>query len=306
MVASVTGTRSATAAAAKDPVRRLFAEHCQKCHSGPKYKGDFAIEHLSDDMSDRRSLEQWLTVLEQLKTGEMPPEEKPRPPAADLEAAIAWLNERTQPAVARRAAEGRVVLRRLNRAEYANTVRDLLGVEVDLTDLLPPDTSTSGFDNSAETLHTSSFLLRSYLDAADRVLDEAIANKPRPYQIKKRFDIKDEKSVKPTGSVYRHTDDGVAIFSSWVSANVRVTMWNFRSHVRGKYRFRISGLRFPEPGQAHQFSCHRGHAQGGDGGAFDRLFRRAGRPADGDRIHGATGAGKPDSHHRGRAASASA
>ncbi|MDZ4287220.1 MAG: DUF1592 domain-containing protein, partial [Prosthecobacter sp.] len=147
----------------------------------------------------------------------------------------------------------RVVLRRLNRAEYANTVRDLLGVEVDLTDLLPPDTSTSGFDNSAEALHTSSYLLRSYLDAADRVLDEAIANKPRPWQINKKYDIKEEKSVKATGSVYRHVDDGVAIFSSWVSANIRVTMWNFRSHVRGKYRFRISGYGFQSAGKPVNF-----------------------------------------------------
>jgi hypothetical protein len=181
-------------------------------------------------------------VLEQLKTGKMPPEEKPRPPAQDIQAVIDWIGERAGKAeIARRAAEGRVVLRRLNRAEYANTARDLLGVEVDLTDLLPLDTSTSGFDNSAEALHTSSYLMRSYLDAAERVLDEAIANTVRPYQIKKVFDIKEEKSVKPTGSVYRHLDDGVAIFASWESANIRVTMWNFRSHVRGKYRFRISG-----------------------------------------------------------------
>ena len=54
---------------------------------------------------------------------------------------------------------GRVVLRRLNRAEYENTVRDLLGVDVDLKDLLPVDTSTNGFDNSAEALHVSSFLM---------------------------------------------------------------------------------------------------------------------------------------------------
>ena len=181
-------------------------------------------------------------MLEQLKTGKMPPEEKPRPPAQDIQAVIDWIGERAGKAeIARRAAEGRVVLRRLNRAEYANTARDLLGVEVDLTDLLPLDTSTSGFDNSAEALHTSSYLMRSYLDAAERVLDEAIANTVRPYQIKKVFDIKEEKSVKPTGSVYRHLDDGVAIFASWESANIRVTMWNFRSHVRGKYRFRISG-----------------------------------------------------------------
>jgi mono/diheme cytochrome c family protein len=228
-----------------DPARQLFAEHCEKCHSGSKHKGDFQIESLSNDFAARNNRELWLNVLDELKSGEMPPKEKSRPPAHDVQAVVNWISERVGTAEsARGASEGRVVLRRLNRAEYANTVRDLLGVEVDLADLLPPDTSTSGFDNNAETLHTSSYLLRTYLEAADRVLDDAIANKPRPNQIKKVFDIKEEKSVKPTGSVYRYVDDGVAIFASWVSANIRVTMWNFRSHVRGKYQFRISGYGF--------------------------------------------------------------
>ncbi len=227
------------------PGQQLFADHCQKCHSGEKAKGDFEIKSLSQDFSNRKNREMWLAVLEKLKSGEMPPKAKPRPPAQDVQALVGWIDARAGAAeAARRAKEGRVVLRRLNRAEYANTVRDLLGVDVDLTDLLPPDTSTSGFDNSAEAMHTSSYLMANYLEAADRVLEEAIANKPKPYQIHKKFDIKEEKSIKPTGSVYRYTDDGVAIFSSWESANVRVTMWNFRSHVRGKYQFRISGYGF--------------------------------------------------------------
>lgn len=224
------------------PARQLFEQHCQKCHAGPKHKGDFQIESLTGDFADSANRERWLAVLGQLKSGDMPPEERPRPPELEVQAVVEWIGERAGKAeIARRAADGRVVLRRLNRAEYANTVRDLLGVEVDLTDLLPLDTSTSGFDNSAEAMHTSSYLMRSYLDAADRVLNEAIANTSRPYQIKKKFDIKEESTVKPTGSVYRHLDDGVAIFASWESANIRVTMWNFRSHVRGRYRFRISG-----------------------------------------------------------------
>lgn len=124
-------------------------------------------------------------MLEQLRTGDMPPKGTPRPPAEEVQAAIHWISDRTLAAeLAKRTTEGRVVLRRLNRAEYANTVRDLLGVEVDIADLLPPDTSTSGFDNSAETLHTSSYLLRSYLEAADRVLNEAIANHQQPWLLK--------------------------------------------------------------------------------------------------------------------------
>jgi hypothetical protein len=237
-----------------DPARLLFAQHCEKCHAGPKHKGDFQLESLSENFTDRKNRELWLSVLEQLEAGKMPPKEKPRPPAQDVQAAVSWISAHAGSAEsARRAAEGRVVMRRLNRAEYANTVRDLLGVEVDLADLLPPDTSTSGFDNSAESLHTSSFLMRSYLDAAERALNEAIASKSQPWILKKRFDIKEEKSVKPTGSVYRHVDDGVAIFAAWESANIRVTMWNFRSHVRGKYRFRISGYGFQSEGKPVNF-----------------------------------------------------
>jgi len=239
--------------------RGFFERHCVKCHGGDKPKGDLVLENLTADFAGKANIDRWERIVEQIQSGDMPPKKKPRPPAAEVKAVADWISERASAAeIARRTAEGRVVMRRLNRAEYANTVRDLLGVEVDLADLLPPDTSTSGFDNSAELLHTSSYLMRSYLDVADRVLDEAIANKPRPWQLKKRFDIKEERSVKPNGSVYRHVDDGVAIFASWESANIRVTMWNFRSHVRGKYRFRISGYGFQSEGKPINFKVTAG------------------------------------------------
>jgi hypothetical protein len=247
-------TASVTAAEAEFPSKQFFTQHCEKCHSGEKAKGNFTVASLTDDFAAQQSRELWLTVLEQLKEGNMPPGDEPRPPAEDLQSVMNWISREAEEAeIARRETEGRVVMRRLNRAEYANTVRDLLGVEVDLADLLPLDTSTNGFDNNAEMLHTSSFLMRNYLNAADRVLDEAIANEPEPWILKKRFDIREEKSVKPTGSVYRHTDDGVAIFATWESANIRVTMWNFRSHVRGKYRFRISGYGFQSEGKPITF-----------------------------------------------------
>ncbi len=236
------------------PGKQLFTEHCEKCHSGAKAMGGFTVSSLADDFTEKQNRELWLTVLEQLKDGNMPPKEQPRPPVKDVQSVLDWITTQAENAErVRREIDGRVVMRRLNRAEYANTVRDLLGVEVDLADLLPLDTSTNGFDNNAEQLHTSSFLMRNYLDAADRVLDEAIANEPEPWIQKKRFDIREEKSVKATGSVYRHTDDGVAIFATWESANIRVTMWNFRSHVRGRYRFRISGYGFQSEGKPIAF-----------------------------------------------------
>jgi hypothetical protein len=234
--------------------KQLFTSHCMKCHSDEKPNGDFIVASLTYDFNDKQNREKWLTVLQQLRDNNMPPRDEPRPPVKDVQSVMNWISTKAVEAErVRRETEGRVVMRRLNRAEYANTVRDLLGVEVDLADLLPPDTSTNGFDNNAELLHTSSFLMRNYLDAADRVLDEAIANEPKPWIQKKRFDIREEKTVKATGSVYRHTDDGVAIFATWESANIRVTMWNFRSHVRGKYRFRISGYGFQSEGKPIAF-----------------------------------------------------
>jgi len=234
--------------------RAFFAQHCEKCHSGTEPKGDFDLKSLAPDFSDKKTRGHWLAVLDQLQSGDMPPEDKPRPPADDLKAVMEWIQQSATKADAQNGEKpGRVVMRRLNRAEYANTVRDLLGVEVDLADLLPPDTSTNGFDNNAESLHTSSYLLRSYLDAADRVLDEAIVNESKPWQVKKRFHIKDESSVKRPGSVYRFLEDGVAIFAVWESANIRVTMWNFRSPFRGKYRFRISAYGFQSQGKPVKF-----------------------------------------------------
>ena len=228
-----------------DVAETFFAKHCQKCHQGAEPKGDLELKGLSQDFTKKANREKWLAVLEQLKEGTMPPNEKPRPPANEVKAMIDWIkNQVAKAEAARNASQGRVGLRRLNRNEYANTVRDLLGVDIDVKDLLPPDSSTSGFDNSAEALHISSFLLQNYLDAADKVLDAAIASGPRPVTRKRRLDVKDERTVKPQGSVYRHLEDGVAIFSSWVSANIQVTLWNFQTRQPGRYRFRISAYAF--------------------------------------------------------------
>jgi hypothetical protein len=235
----------ADAARAADPAQPFFARHCRECHTGSKPKGHFGLEILSQDFSDKENRRRWLAALEQIQTGTMPPSKKPRPTAQEIEALSAWIGGRAAAAEnAENAARGRVVMRRLNRAEYKNTVRDLLGVDIELDDVLPEDVSDGGFDNSAAALHVSSFLMDGYLEAADRVLNAAIAGGPQPWAVKKRFDLKDEGSVKPTGSVYRHVDDGVAIFSSWVAANVQVALWQFTSRVRGKYRVRISSYGF--------------------------------------------------------------
>jgi len=69
---------------ANDPARQLFAQHCEKCHSGEKHKGDFQIESLTQDFADRKNREMWLAVMEQLEAGKMPPKEKSRPAAQEV------------------------------------------------------------------------------------------------------------------------------------------------------------------------------------------------------------------------------
>src|SRR4029077_12068740 len=117
---------------------------------------------------DRAVRERWAQVHDRLRAGEMPPKNHAQPKPDEVRPVLAWIAARVDGAEAeRRAREGRTVLRRLNRVEYQNTMRDLLGVgDLDLKDLLPPDASSNGFDNVGEALHSSSFLMERYLDAA--------------------------------------------------------------------------------------------------------------------------------------------
>ena len=253
--------RAAEPAPSEDPVRPFLTKHCLECHGPEKAKGKFRVDQLDFTLTGKISEERWVAVREQLVTGAMPPKAKPRPARADIDAVTAWINGKIAEAgAARRATQGRVVLRRLNRVEYENTVRDLLSIDVDLEDVLPADTSDHGFDNVADALHSSSFLMERYLEAAERSLNAAIANGPKPWVYNNKFFVKDEK---PSGEVYRKLDDGsLAIFSSWISANICVTLWQFTAKFPGKYHVKISAYGYQNPGKPATFYIQAGTMQG--------------------------------------------
>jgi mono/diheme cytochrome c family protein len=141
-------------------VRPFLARHCQGCHGGEKPKGKFRVETLTADFADEANRERWRTVVKRVRAGEMPPKEKPRPPDDEVRTLSDWVGSQADSAEAgRHGAQGRVLLRRLNRIEYENTVRDLLGIDADLKELLPIDSSANGFDNNSEAQHVSSFLM---------------------------------------------------------------------------------------------------------------------------------------------------
>ncbi len=84
--ASLVCVTSQTMAAETDfPAKQLFTHHCEKCHSNGKAEGEFTVASLTDDFNDRQNREKWLTVLKQLKDGNMPPKGEPRPPGKDLQ-----------------------------------------------------------------------------------------------------------------------------------------------------------------------------------------------------------------------------
>lgn len=226
--------------------RPLLTRHCVACHSGDKPKGKLRLDNLTLDLADAAARDHWAAVVERLESGEMPPKDQPRPPEKDVEALIGWLTPRVSAAeTAARTAQGRVVLRRLNRVEYENTVCDLLGIKVNLKDQLPEDGSADGFDNAGAAHHTSSFLMEKYLEAAETALNMAIANRPKPPpSVAKRYSMKDMHPVKSsTEDVYRFLKDGeVVCFCSSEWHNVWVS--EFYPSNAGRYRFRISASGF--------------------------------------------------------------
>lgn len=226
-----------------EQIRPLLKQHCVECHAGEKPKGKFRIDQLNADFADESVRKLWLAVQKRVAAGEMPPKSKPRPDDGDVRKLAEWIGHQAEQAAAvQRRTQGRVALRRLNRVEYENTIRDLLGIEVDLQELLPQDSSADGFDNVADALHVSSFLMDRYLEAADKALNLAIANNPQPALIKKRFSLRDSHQFKSTTEkVFRTFDDtGVVLFSS--SAWQALSLTGFYPPDRGRYRFRISSF----------------------------------------------------------------
>src|SRR5262245_19262619 len=128
-------------------VRAFVQQHCVECHGEKSQKGNLRLDTLATDFAVKETRERWNAVLERIRAGEMPPAKKPRP-AKDVAAVTTWIEtELAAVDATRRAKEGRTVLRRLNRTEYNYTLRDLLSIEVDLTELLPEDAAVQGFDN---------------------------------------------------------------------------------------------------------------------------------------------------------------
>jgi hypothetical protein len=168
----------------RSTVGPFLTTHCVRCHGPDKQQGERRFDRITVDFTNKTNGQQLQEILDQINLGEMPPEDERQPSADEVKRVVRVLTEILSDArEAARGHTGKVVLRRLNRNEYFNTVRDLF--ELNMTDFdptiaFPGDTSVDGFDNIGEELLTSGFLLAQYLEAAEQIVDKAILPGPRP------------------------------------------------------------------------------------------------------------------------------
>ncbi|MCA9261558.1 MAG: DUF1587 domain-containing protein, partial [Planctomycetales bacterium] len=158
--------------------RQFVTQYCTGCHSGDAPEAQLNLDTFNSPSDVASDIRKWHRIADRVERGEMPPIDSELPETSDRLAFAAWTRR-----TIRQASENDVVrpgpprLRRLNRTEYANSVRDALGIQVDVGQALPSDgAGGEGFDNASETLFISPIHAEKYLDAAEQAVNYALAD----------------------------------------------------------------------------------------------------------------------------------
>ena len=215
----------------------FLREFCVSCHGSDVAKGNLRLDQLDTDLSQPSNHERWRHILNRVRSGEMPPPENSQPSELQITGFLKALATNLDSAASANRNEGRVILRRLNRIEYENTVRDLFDVDVSVRDMLPEDTISHGFDNVGEALNVSPVLIERYLEAADAVLNAAIAPVHAEESRTERFDLYDSLPKWFLAGTWKQ-EEGVILFRS--GGDSASDLRKFKAPVPGRYRFRIS------------------------------------------------------------------
>jgi hypothetical protein len=187
----------ADAAALKDHVGPLLRQYCIKCHGPDRQEGELRLDTLPADFATPGTASRWVEMMDRLNLGEMPPEDEPQPKVEAVRQITSWIAGELRHAERRALARGgRVLLRRMNRVEYANTIRDLLGLEFLPGEgplaLLPPDGTAEGFDKVSTALMLDPSLLEKYFEAASMIADRAIVDGPPEFPTEKmRYELEE-------------------------------------------------------------------------------------------------------------------
>ena len=165
-------------------IKPLLEKYCFDCHADGVKKGNVSFDSFKSDDELVGKRELWHAVLKNTRANTMPPAKRPRPTAAEQQALDRWIKYDVFGLDPKDPDPGRVTLRRLNRVEYRNTIRDLLGVDFDTEKEFPPDDIGYGFDNIGDVLSFSPLLAEKYMAAASKIVAVAVPTVARQLPVK--------------------------------------------------------------------------------------------------------------------------
>jgi hypothetical protein len=158
----------------QDDVQPILIDYCYRCHADGTKRGGIAFDELPLDKGLVAKPDFWWAVLKNVRAGIMPPPRKPRPSDQEVNVLAAWIKRDAFGIDPANLDPGRATIRRLNRVEYRNTIRDLTGFDFKAEEEFPPDDSGYGFDNIGDVLSVSPLLLEKYLQAAESIVGAAV------------------------------------------------------------------------------------------------------------------------------------
>src|SRR5215472_1210178 len=179
LACSVVVSAAPPQASAPSSYRALLDQYCVVCHNEKAKTAGLMLDKMDVD-HPAAGPETWEKVIRKLRGGMMPPQGRPRPSNDDVYKLVSYLETSLDRAEGSKPNPGRAAIHRLNRTEYGNAIRDLLSLQVDVSDMLPADDESNGFDNIADVLKLSPSLLEQYLAAARKISSLAVGNPSTP------------------------------------------------------------------------------------------------------------------------------
>ncbi len=169
----IAGEPDQRADAFRETIDPILARYCSDCHSEDNATAEIAFDRCASDAEILASREVWRKALKQLRAGLMPPQGEDRPSEGDVNRIESWIKTAVFEIDPTNPDPGVITVRRLNRVEYRNTIRDLVGVDYDTSGEFPADDSGYGFDNIGDVLTISPLLLEKYVAAAEAIVKQA-------------------------------------------------------------------------------------------------------------------------------------
>ncbi len=241
-------------------VKAFLSEHCTKCHDAKKQKGDLRVDDLVIDFDSPKTMGHWEEIMNRINSGDMPPEDEKRPKPDDIARVAEWIvGQLREGEATRQGINGeKVSFRKLSREEYANTIRDLLGVNMDIKgpNGLPEDPDWKGFERIGSVLTLSPAHVEKYLASADALLDEALSIRPEPKQEVIHWGAFDMR-WKEFSKEYAARGIAEKVRIEIVPNNYTTDSWNIDVKTTGDYilRLKLSGLR-PNGGRAPRLKVY--------------------------------------------------